>query len=284
MGNTSSSVKDAAQGMADATVATTKDLTSRGMEALPKSAELGAMKDAALGMAAAAVATTKDVTVGTSLAVVQQFPPLRATKPLALTKELVFKKDEMAAFSIEAAFAADKSFLELVAVEASAGRRRVAAQLIEGFKLAMPSPTEAEIKVSLSATLGVLAAEAQRAASKAAAAPASSAPSGESTAVTRAIDLSRKVSAKSLDLAAGAAKRLPLIAPKPFSKPLILKADDAAAASIVAVFGEEAKFGTMVRAELETLYATRAAARRVADGFKLALPSVRDRCDRTRDL
>ena len=52
--------------MADATVATTKDLTSRGMEALPKSAELGAMKDAALGMAAAAVATTKDVTVGTS--------------------------------------------------------------------------------------------------------------------------------------------------------------------------------------------------------------------------
>ena len=71
------------------------------------------------------------------------------------------------------------------------------------------NPTEAEIKVSLTATLGVLA---RQAAATPAAAPAAA---PDDSLVARSLDAAKKASTATLDAAAGAARKLPMLAPQP---------------------------------------------------------------------
>jgi len=81
-----------------------------------------------------------------------------APKPRALTKELIKKADEEALVSIKAAVEGDPDFEALVALEMTQGAQLVAEKLTgRGFLLASPAPTEAEIMVSLTASLDSLA-------------------------------------------------------------------------------------------------------------------------------
>ena len=125
-------------------------------------------------------------------------PMLSASKP-QLSKALIKKGDEGALYAIEATFAEDATFLALARAEASAGRRRVAAALCKEFILAMPNPTQAEIKVSLMATLTVLLAKAR----KEAAATAAAAPDSTLSPISlyrRGIGLMKTTSDKSIEL------------------------------------------------------------------------------------
>ena len=65
----------------------------------------------------------------------------------ALSKAAIKKGDMAAAAVVLAALGGDAAFEELAAAEATAGRALVAQKLIEGFKLAAPDPTEAQIQV-----------------------------------------------------------------------------------------------------------------------------------------
>ena len=98
------------------------------------------------------------------------------------------------------------------------GKRRAAEALIKNFILALPSPTEAEIKMSLSATLTVLAAAAKKKAAPSVAPPSSGMPDVVGNVVKVGSTISSATVGK-------------LLSPKPLSKPLIKKGGDAAAAS-----------------------------------------------------
>ena len=185
-------------------------------------------------------------------------PGMPSPKPL--TKPLIKGGGEVAVLSIATAFAEDPAFLELAAAEASMGKRRAAEALIKNFILALPSPTEAEIKMSLSATLTVLAAAAKKKAAPSVAPPSSGMPDVVGNVVKVGSTISSATVGK-------------LLSPKPLSKPLIKKGGDAAAASIAAAFADDPKFAILVRDELEIALGKRKAAMKMCDNFLLALPS-----------
>ena len=133
-------------------------------------------------------------------------PGMPSPKPL--TKPLIKGGGEVAVLSIATAFAEDPAFLELAAAEASMGKRRAAEALIKNFILALPSPTEAEIKMSLSATLTVLAAAAKKKAAPSVAPPSSGMPDVVGNVVKVGSTISSATVGK-------------LLSPKPLSKPLI---------------------------------------------------------------
>lgn len=161
-------------------------------------------------------------------------PP--STPPL--TKEAVKRGDMAAAAVVLAALGGDAAFEELAAAEAAAGRGLVAQKLVEGFKLAVPDPTEEEIKVSLASTLTTVVAGAPPAAAAAAPAPPAK-PSGG----------------------------------KALTKSLVLQKDPATDKAIIAALGTDDNFGALARVEGAVLLGRWKAARKVAENFKLAAPS-----------
>lgn len=194
------------------------------------------------------IAATKDI-----IPTIAKLPVSLLNAPTApLSKALVKKQDSAAVLAIVDAFAEDEEFLELAAAETSAGKRIVAQQLIDSFKLALKNPTPEEIKVSLTASLGVLVAAAK--AKKPTPAAAVTKPLSPTSIVERSFDFVRENSKKGLDAVTATAKRLPGLAPSPLSKPLIKKSDSAAAASIVAAFGDDPAFAKLVNAQVEADY------------------------------
>lgn len=158
-------------------------------------------------------------------------------KGQVLSKLLIKKGDTTATVAILMALADDPAFQELAKAEAEQGHHGLAKMLVDGFKLASPSPTAEEITLSLATSLEkAIAEDAAKEAAKAAA-------------------TNGKMGAGKL------------------TKPLILQKDAASDKALIGVYGGMGEFKKLARSECVVLMGRWRAARRVVEQFKLASPN-----------